>query len=264
VPVFVLWFAAGAALLADVRVVDTLAGEEFTRLGIVGQLLERPAGVSDRDFAIQVMEAEGLTPFSGDPILVSPGRDGGLGAAVIVAANGQEIYVTYVVGDSARPGRVCRLRFQPGSRFQPARREAHRWCAAAFGVTLPAPVPPPPIFTVYAHPTVSGDFDRDGLEDRAYFRSDGGSHEIVVDRGARGGGTVVVAPAADPSRFYLGVLAPGTYRTACGKGFGPRGAPCPETSVTLDAPTLEFGGREASQAVAIWDGERFRVVWLSD
>jgi len=60
------------------------------------------------------------------------------------------------------------------------------------------------------------------------------------------------------------VLGPGTCETACGKGIGSADTPCPERSVTLDRPTLEFGMEEASQAVAIWDGLRFRVVWLSD
>ena len=108
---------------------------------------------------------------------------------------------------------------------------------------------------------VSGDFDRDGLADRAHLREAGGRHELVVERGA--GGTAVVQ-AVDPLYFYLGVLEPGSYATACGKGIGDADAPCPELSVTLESPTLEFGKEEASQAVAIWDGQRFRVVWLSD
>ena len=258
---FVLLLAAGSALLADARVIDTLAGEEFLRLGISGQVLERPARVSGRDFAVRIMEAEGLDPWMGDPLLFPPG-EGTVGVAATVAANGREIDVRYVAGDATRPGRICRLRFPPGVGAHPARWNAYRWCAAAFGLSIPDPVPPPIAVVDAAWPRTAGDFDRDGTGDRAYIRQLSGVPEIVVERGA--GGIAVVAPAKDPSRFYLRVLAPGTYRTACGKGFGQRGAPCHEPSVTLDAPTLEFGGQEASQAVAIWDGQRFRVVWLSD
>lgn len=258
---FLIVLAAGSASVADARVIDTLVGEEFSRFGISGQILERPAGVDDREFAVQIMEAEGLTPWNGQPFDTPP-RDGSMGTAAIIAGNGHEINVKYVAGDRSRPGRICRLRFQPGVGASQERWNAYRWCAAAFGLSLPATFPPPAIAVVdAAWPTVSGDFDRDGLEDRAYFRELAG-HDLVVERGV--GRMSVVAPVSDPSDFYLGVLAPGTYQTACGKGFGSRDAPCPERSVTLDRPALQFGTKEASQAVAIWDGDRFRVVWLSD
>ena len=108
---------------------------------------------------------------------------------------------------------------------------------------------------------ITGDFDGDGLADRAYLREAGETHELVVERGA--GGTAVVQ-AVTPLHLYLDVLEPGTYETACAKGLGARTAPCPERSISLARPTLQFGAGEASQAVALWDGTRFRVVWLSD
>lgn len=108
---------------------------------------------------------------------------------------------------------------------------------------------------------ITGDFDGDGLADRAYVREAGAAHELVVERGA--GGAAVVQGVA-PLHLYLDVLGPGTYPTACAKGLGPRADPCPERAVTLERPALQFGAEEASQAVAVWDGAHFRVVWLSD
>jgi hypothetical protein len=108
---------------------------------------------------------------------------------------------------------------------------------------------------------LTGDFDGDGLADRAYVHEANNTHELVVERGA--GGTAVVQ-AVTPLHLYLGVLEPGSYQTACAKGLGPRTAPCPERALALARPTLQFGTEEASQAAAVWDGARFRVVWLSD
>ena len=110
---------------------------------------------------------------------------------------------------------------------------------------------------------IAGDLDGDGLADRAWLREAGSAYEIVVERGA--GGVVVVHTTPDARNLYLGVADPGTYRTWCGKRMNRRSAPaCTEPSVTLAGPTLAFGTEEASQAVAVWDGQRFRVVWLSD
>ena len=110
---------------------------------------------------------------------------------------------------------------------------------------------------------VSADFDRDGLADRASLRAAAAGYEIIVERGA--GGTAVVHAVRDPRHLYLGVVEPGTYPTWCGKIMARRtDRACHEPSVSLAGPTLEFGTEEASQAVAIWDGGRFRVVWLSD
>lgn len=116
---------------------------------------------------------------------------------------------------------------------------------------------------VAATTPVSADFDRDGLVDGAFLREAAAGYEIVVERGA--GETAVVHTAPDPRQLYLGVLAPGTYATWCGRKLARRpDRPCDEPSIRLAGPTLAFGMQEASQAVAIWDGARFRVVWLSD
>ena len=107
---------------------------------------------------------------------------------------------------------------------------------------------------------IIGDFDGDGLADRAYVRETGSAQDLVVERGA---GDIAVVQAVTPLHLTLGVLAPGTYDTACAKGLGARAAPCPERALTLARPALQFGAEEASQAVALWDGARCSVVWLS-
>lgn len=110
---------------------------------------------------------------------------------------------------------------------------------------------------------VSADFDGDRLPDRAYLREAGGAYELVVERGA--GGSAVIHTAADARDFNFGVLEPGTYATWCGKKAARRpDRRCDEATVDLAGATLEFGTKEASQAVALWDDGRFRVVWLSD
>ena len=105
-----------------------------------------------------------------------------MGVASIIAGDGREINVRYVAGDSTRSGRICRLRFQPGVGAQPARWDAYRWCATAFGLSLPDPLPPPIATVDAAWPRATGDFDRDGVEDRAYIRRLRGVPEIVVER----------------------------------------------------------------------------------
>lgn len=138
---------AMTAAAAGAVVLDTLDGAAFARVGISGEIVERPAGVSGEAFARALMEAEGLRPWSGDAMLSPPG-DQGMGTAAIVSADGHEINVKYVADDPQRPGRVCRLRFSPGVGAAQVRWDAYRWCASAFGLALPATFPPPPIETV--------------------------------------------------------------------------------------------------------------------
>ena len=109
--------------------------------------------------------------------------------------------------------------------------------------------------------SVSGDFDRDGRTDHAYVRVTDGISELVVRRA--NGQIVVVDRVNAHSDFYLEMMPPGDYRTECAKGLGcARSCATPILSVRGDA--LQFGTREASQAVALWQDGRFRVHWLSD
>jgi hypothetical protein len=108
---------------------------------------------------------------------------------------------------------------------------------------------------------VTGDFDDDGVLDRAFVRSAGGQYHVVVS--GRTGETIVhtVRASAPP---VLSKLQPGTYATACAKGAGARTAPCDARSITIVGDALQFGTPESSQAAALWSGRDYRIVWISD
>lgn len=107
---------------------------------------------------------------------------------------------------------------------------------------------------------VEGDFDRDGRTDRAeVIGGANGAHQLIVRRAS--GGSVVVADlkADDLPNFYLTKIAPGQVSARCAEA----SSACRQT-LTLSGETLSFGTREASQAVAVWRGDRFMVAWVSD
>lgn len=112
---------------------------------------------------------------------------------------------------------------------------------------------------------VTGDFDRDGTPDVAVIEdAPGGGKQLVVRPGREGALPLTVALIDQPETFHFGKAAAGTYATACGKGLGPAGEPCPRRAVTVEGDTLRFGTDESSEAVAIWTGTAFERVWLSD
>ena len=138
---------AAAALASEVapRVLARLRGDEFARMGIVAELVERPKGSNDETFAQQLIDAEGLRPWNGKQIEL-PGRNGGMAVKAVHSADGREIHINYIQGDSKRAGRVCRTRFAHGG-VSPERWKAIRWCALAFGIQLPRTPPPPVVVT---------------------------------------------------------------------------------------------------------------------
>lgn len=116
------------------------------------------------------------------------------------------------------------------------------------------------------HP-VRGDFDHDGRPDVAeVVAAPGGQYRLIVRRGAPGHPVAVIATfaAAELANLYVDTARPGRWPTWCGKGGGAGNTPCPRKSVTLKGDTLDFGMTEASESVAIWTGQRFEVVLLSD
>jgi hypothetical protein len=127
---------------AEPHVLATLEGAEFTRAGISADLVERPAGVSDEQFAQDLVDAEGLQPWNGEQLSHAPGP-ASLGSKAVFSADGREIIVRYRSGPVQRSGRVCRLRLARGG-MSTARWNAYRWCATALGLSLPQ-APPPPI-----------------------------------------------------------------------------------------------------------------------
>ena len=131
------------AVEAQPIVLGVLAGPEFTRRGIVAEILERPAGVRDEEFAQRLIDAEGLRPWNGEQ-LNTPPEVGRMGSKAVVSSDGREIIVKYISGDQQRVGLVCRLRFSRGG-VSDQRWNAYRWCASHFGLELPER-PPAPIF----------------------------------------------------------------------------------------------------------------------
>lgn len=111
--------------------------------------------------------------------------------------------------------------------------------------------------------TAIGDFDHDGVPDRAFVGTgpDGAMH-LMVELGGKAT-PYVIAPLKSPAGFHFETITPGRYDTACGKGTG-HAAGCPGKQVTLAGETLAFGTREASRAVAVWNGSGFETVWLAD
>ena len=133
----VLFAAAALAPDGAPRILARLAGDEFVRMGIVAELIERPTGMSDEAFAQQLIDAEGLRPWNGQQVEM-PARKGGMAVKAVFSADGRELHVNYIEG----AGRVCRTRFAHGG-VTPERWTAIRWCASAFGIALPAKIPPP-------------------------------------------------------------------------------------------------------------------------
>ncbi len=132
-----------AALLAgqvQPRVLSILEGEEFVRRGIVAELVERPPGIPDEQFAQQLIEVEGLRPWNGQQMNF-PAVDGHMATKAVFSGDGREVIVKYVPGDAKQPGKVCRFRLARGGMSE-ARWNAYRWCAEAFGLSLPQSPPP--------------------------------------------------------------------------------------------------------------------------
>lgn len=112
-------------------------------------------------------------------------------------------------------------------------------------------------------PSLTGDFDHDGRRDAAALVHNGSGYQLVVRRGAAGTKPLVLLSMANPDRFYLGKAQSGVFSTACGKGLA--GAiRCDHPRIALQGNELAFGVREASNAVAVWKGDRFDLVWLTD
>ncbi|WP_309089659.1 hypothetical protein [Phenylobacterium sp.] len=112
---------------------------------------------------------------------------------------------------------------------------------------------------------VRGDFDGDGKIDTAEVTQSGrGQYELIVHLARDERAPVTVATFNELASLHVTTQRPGRHKTWCGKGGGPKDAPCPRREVTLSGDTLAFGTKEASLMVAIWNGESFDVIGLSD
>lgn len=117
--------------------------------------------------------------------------------------------------------------------------------------------------------TAHGDFDGDGVPDLARVVRDADRHyRVVVEPGSQVQRRIVVYDyGLRRADFYVSGSTPGRYETACHKGYGPdahEGQPCADNFVVLQGDVLSFGVSESSDAVALWTGRGFRVVWMTD
>lgn len=137
---FVFIAAVLLAGLGHPRVLSVLKGEQFVRMGIVAELVERPPGIPDEQFAQQLIDAEGLKPWDGEQMNL-PAAKGRLATKAVFAGDGREVIVYYMRGDAKMTGKVCRFRLSRGG-MSDARWQAYRWCGQAFGLRLPEKAPP--------------------------------------------------------------------------------------------------------------------------
>ena len=129
------------AISASSQVIAVLKDEEVVERGIVAEIIERPAGVSSEQFAQELIEVEGLEPWTGQQIDF-PSVDGAMATKAVISTDGREVIVKYMPGDAAKPGKVCLLRLARGG-WSAERWTAYRWCAKAFGLSLAETAPPP-------------------------------------------------------------------------------------------------------------------------
>ncbi|MBY0582329.1 MAG: hypothetical protein K2P68_05340 [Sphingomonas sp.] len=116
------------------------------------------------------------------------------------------------------------------------------------------------------HP-VRGDFDHDGKIDVAQIvPGRANDYQLVIKSGDRAHSIYVIDKIKRDavSNVFLAKMMRGRWTTWCGKGGGEEGEPCPRRSLTIRADALTYGTKEASQAVALWTGGHFEVVWLDD
>ncbi|WP_165185233.1 hypothetical protein [Caulobacter soli] len=113
---------------------------------------------------------------------------------------------------------------------------------------------------------LKGDFDHDGRPDTARIVHAGDRYVLRVIRGAdpRKPATVWDLGRSKPPYPFVAAARAGRFQTACSKGLGRDATPCPRSWVTVKAGDLTFGNAETTEAVALWNGRRFDVEWLSD
>lgn len=111
---------------------------------------------------------------------------------------------------------------------------------------------------------VVGDFDHDGKPDRAEIVREG--RDIYFLQITRGGAPLPerVPLHLSPPDYMKVAEATQETPTACGKGAGPRNAPCPHPKIEVAKGDLLMGHAEASEAVVKWTGHDFRLEWLTD
>jgi beta-lactamase regulating signal transducer with metallopeptidase domain len=118
------------------------------------------------------------------------------------------------------------------------------------------------------------DYDGDGKLDHAalFVSVDGNSEAMFVRLSSRNPNEWIKAAEANATQspvvpaMLIAVAKPGTYPTACAKGFG---KPCAEGEgavLTLENSGIEFAMPESASSIVYWNdtAQKFDRVWISD
>lgn len=115
-----------------------------------------------------------------------------------------------------------------------------------------------------------GDFDGDGEVDFVALseNTQTGAFAIVAQLSskAHSGKPIVVHTYdwGDLTRIALHPVGPGTFETACSKGYGSRYDPCPIKFVTINNDGFYLFFMEASGRIVYWKDGAFHDIWISD
>jgi hypothetical protein len=119
---------------------------------------------------------------------------------------------------------------------------------------------------------LTADFNGDGIKDEAWIllHKTKNKYGLFVFMGRKGGGRKMFKLAEYPKRtekIYMGIifLEPGTYKTACGKGYWDCAPEEPEI-LLLQKPGIDLFQFESADSVFYWNpkNNKFKRIWLSD
>jgi hypothetical protein len=119
---------------------------------------------------------------------------------------------------------------------------------------------------------ITADFNGDGIKDEAWLLKSQKKNKygLFIFMGRKGGGSKMFKLAEYPIRVKtipMGIvqLEPGSYKTACGKGYWDCAPDEPETLV-LKNPGVDLFQFESADSVFYWNAKKgnFKRVWLSD
>jgi len=115
------------------QVIATYNDPRPSREGLVAEQILLPTGKAAEDFAIELIEAEGLKPWNPNDGTTS-GYGEQLSWKARHSADGKEVVVYFVTGKDAKAsGKVCRIRRSQGGASE-AHWQAIQWCSLSFGI----------------------------------------------------------------------------------------------------------------------------------
>lgn len=118
---------------------------------------------------------------------------------------------------------------------------------------------------------IRADYNGDGREDDAWIliKKEGMGWAAYAFMNTVNGRKVILLDSSDKSyaqTMGLRVKQPGTYKTACAKGYGPACRSDEPKEIILKRPGMELFQFESSSSVFYWDDTKnqFQRIWLSD